>query len=163
MCVCMCTYFFNLTTKGISAQVLEASGNMAHHPKLALHLLRLFGQGELSATQVQGVAASARQDGWGAGSELAERLATAGTSGAHTGHVLRDIVKAARSGGLMSSTAQPYLLKLEKGSGVVQIFLPHEIYAKMTENTDLSEWCLSNDMFDNVIGLGRRIGHNTML
>ena len=54
----------------------------------------------------------------------------------------------------MSSTAQPYLLKLEKGSGVVQIFLPHEIYAKMTENTDLSEWCLSNDMFDNVIGHG---------
>ena len=111
---------------------------MVEHPKLALHLLRLFAKGELSGAQVQGLAHAAMDDGWGHGNELAEKLAKAGTDGTWSGHVVRDIMIAVRKAGLMASTAQPYKMKLANGSGEVSLFLPHEVFKKITDPTDLS-------------------------
>ena len=80
-------------------------------PKLATTLLKMLGDGALSGTQVQIIAKAAWDDGWGAGSALARRMAHAGTVGRYSGNILRDVVRAAEQAELLSSVAKPYIIK----------------------------------------------------
>ena len=142
---------------------------MAAHPHLALHILELFGKGELSASQVRGIAAAALDDGWGQGSQLAARLATLGGKEAQqTGHMVRDLITAARGAKLMMTGPKPYNIGLPAVAGTaaktVMIFLPHEIYACMVPEDGLAQWCLSQEALDAQSGLGpllkRWAGHD---
>ena len=62
--------------------------------RLSLELLRLFSEGKLPGTAVQKLAQAAWEDGWGRDDPLAERLVNAGSRGARTGHVQRDLSSA---------------------------------------------------------------------
>ena len=126
----------------------------ANHPKLAIHLLELFARGHLSGTQVQGIAHAAFQDGWAMHNQLSSRLAGAGSEGSIKGHVVRDIVRAARLAGLMSSGANPYKVFSPNDPRPVVVFLPHEVYQSMTEISELSQWCLTKEKLDQPEGLG---------
>lgn len=127
---------------------------MAGHPELALHILRLFAKGELSGSQVQGIAHAAFADGWGRDNELAAGLARAGSSGTCSGNIVRDIMRIATNSGLMSSSTKPYTFSLVKGRGVVDVFLPHEVYPQMVQTTSLDQWCLSNSDLESDCGIG---------
>jgi hypothetical protein len=127
---------------------------MAARPALAIHLLELFARGHLSGTQVQGTAKAAFDDGWGAGSDLAYRLAHAGAAGTRSGHVVEALFRAARLAGLMSGTAQPYMLELPSGKGVVEIFLPHEVYHNIAAEHGTGPLCLSPEELQDPRGLG---------
>ena len=99
------------------------------HPRLALELLRMFAAGEISGAQLQRVAAAAWADGWCRGCRLAEKLATAGGSGAFSGNVQRDVFSAAKRANLMGSRAEPYVFEAPGADGklvTLQMFLPHE-------------------------------------
>lgn len=109
---------------------------------LAVELLKLFSQGELSGQQVQTLAASAWADGWGRGDVLAERLAKAGSSGKFQGNIVRDIMKAAEISGWRNSTAMPYRVNLPNGNNT-HLFLPHEVLAGLVQEGNGSELSLS--------------------
>ena len=119
------------------------SATMPQQPlHLAHELLTLFSKGEVSASTVQSLAHSARCDGWGKHNKLASQLASASTQGKHSGNVNRDIIRAARAAGLLSSSAQPYIIELPDHT-TLDIFLPHEAYYKMVEVDGLESFCLA--------------------
>ena len=78
------------------------------HSRLALKLLRLFALGVLAATEVQCLALEAYADGLHS-DELLRRLAKAGSSGKHSGNVVRDIVRAAEGMGIGKDQAKAYI------------------------------------------------------
>ncbi|MCP4242823.1 MAG: hypothetical protein GY772_19900 [bacterium] len=116
---------------------------------LSLHLLTLYAKGELSGTQVQGIAAAAWKDGWGRhGPELARRLAMAGFAARWPSNIPRDIVRAGELAGLTSSAAQAYTVELPDG-GSTEVFLPHEVYARtVLESGSTSQWCMAGDALE---------------
>ena len=106
---------------------------------LAVELLRLFAQGELSGVQVQALAMAAWKDNWGRLDPLAAKLKGAGAEGKLTGNIARDIMRAAGSAKLMCSQATPYVITLPDGKDL-QVFLPHEVYPRMVRD-GLDGWC----------------------
>jgi len=121
-------------------------------PFLATSLLTLFAKGEISAATVQTIASSARKDGWKPNDRLAHQLANAGSGGANTGHIHRDVIRAARKAGLMSSGAQPYRMDLPDGT-FLDIFLPHEAYYHMVQEHGLEAFCLTEAQLQEPLGL----------
>ena len=107
-------------------------------PRLAMSflckaLLELYAAGDLSATQVQELASAAWKDGWGQNDAFARRLAGLGASGKQPGNCCRDLMRAARNAGLLSSGAQPYEIDLPNNQGKLGIFLPHEAMTLMPD------------------------------
>jgi hypothetical protein len=121
---------------------------------LSKYLLRLFARGELTGTQVQALALSASQDGWGRTCPLAKHLINAGSRGTNSSHVLRDIIDGAEKCGIFLTSAKPYKVDLPDGAGALSVFLPHEVYPKLVAGSDLSDWCMSADDLDAQHGLG---------
>ena len=70
--------------------------------RLTRQLLRLFAMGVIPGTQVQALAAGAWADGWGRRDDIANRLASAGNDGRHSGNVVRAIFRAATAAGLLT-------------------------------------------------------------
>lgn len=121
---------------------------------LSTQMLTMFAKGELHATAVQALAHSAARDGWGTGDPLATRLKAAGSSGSVKGHVHRDVVRAARAAGLMSSTAQPYEMTLSDGTSV-QLFLPHELMFHLVKDGGMEHLCLTEAELHSHDGPGK--------
>ena len=112
---------------------------------LSLRLLDLFSKGELSATKVQALAHAAWQDGWGS-NELDLKLAHAGSDGAHTGNLNRDVIRAAEAAKLMQGTVAPYKVALPQGH-TAEMFLPHEMLPTLigAKGGCLEDWVLPPD------------------
>jgi hypothetical protein len=121
---------------------------------LSRHLLKLFGKGELSGTQVFDIAEAAWSDGWGRTDELARKLVRAGDGGRSRNHIARDIIAAAESMGLVSSSAAPYILDIATG-GHVLLFLPHEFYPSMVQDLGIGKCCMSQETLDSGNGIAR--------
>ena len=97
-------------------------------------MLRLFSDGTIPATAVQRIAWAAWEDGWGRGSNLAYRLKQAGSQGAYTGNVQRDIFKAAKLAGLTERLPESYDFEVPGPDGIgrqASCFLPHEALHRM--------------------------------
>lgn len=94
---------------------------------------------------------------WGHEDDLAKRIVRCGKSGAHKGHVLESLLRAANHAGLMSSLARPYLAEIP-GAGnkniVARVFLPHEGLFELVDSKPLSEWTLPPQVLANTGGLG---------
>ena len=81
-------------------------------PRLILRLLRLFAIGCISARNVQDLAGAAWADGWATDSEIARRIAEAGSAGRNPQHIAKGIIQAAKAGGLLTSLSKPYIVKV---------------------------------------------------
>ena len=131
--------------------------------RLALHLLELFAKGELTGTQVQSISAAAALDGLG-NDDLIRRLALAGTSGLHSGHVARDVLKAAGVARLMDVGVKPYFFELPGDARKASLFLPREIFSEQTAIWGLERLCLTDAALGATFGLGPLLkgwaGHN---
>jgi hypothetical protein len=107
--------------------------------KLSRELLRLFGKGHLSGTQVINLATAAWEDGWGRMSPLARKLAKPGVRTRKND--ARDVINMAREFSIMSTAAKPYSVELPDGKGKLWVMLPHEVYPAMA-STGTAPWCL---------------------
>jgi len=116
-------------------------------------LLTLFAKGELAGSHVQYLAQAAGEDGWGLDDPLAQKLQRAGSFGIQTGHVARDVLRAATQANLTSCTVEPYKFTLSDGKQV-SIFLPHEIYSEFLLREGPDRLCLENQDFMVGHGLG---------
>ena len=115
--------------------------------ELSRELVRLFALGELSAVDVQRLAAAAWADGWGRNHRMAKRLRSCGGSGKYPGNMARDVSLAASEYVADAKDAKPYIFKLGDGKDF-QMFLPHEILHSLTRD-NLPAWCLSEDELQN--------------
>ena len=112
--------------------------------QLSLALLRAYATGELPATSVRRLAAAAREDGWGDGSDLAERIATAGNSGQLPGNISRDVLKATALAGLLSSGSSPYEVAIPGETKPAKIMLPHEVLCHaVAKSGGMEPWTLN--------------------
>jgi hypothetical protein len=109
---------------------------------LSRELLKLFGTGHLSGMQVRDLAFAAWTDGWGRGDPLAKKLAK--PDSVDMSNMARDIVRAAKQHGLMSTGAMPYMIDLPQNKGQLGIMLPHEVYSGMVNKGGgvVDQWCL---------------------
>ena len=101
---------------------------------LSIELLRLFSSGVIPATAVQRLAQAAHEDGWGRDNALAKRLRQAGSNGAHSGNIQRDIFTAARLSNITEVLSDPYVFQVPGADGALRTarcFLPHETLHSM--------------------------------
>ncbi len=127
------TFWLSSSVGQFPASILKPVDSMT--TQLAVEMLRLFSQGELSGIQVQVLASAAWEDGWGRGCPLAQRLKSAGSSGVHSSNCLRDVVRAAKASGLCCTRAMPYHVSIPNAA-TIPMYLPHEVPAGMVGNTD---------------------------
>ena len=107
---------------------------------LTKELLKLYALGQLTATEVQGLAHAASQDGWGGDYNLAASLSRKTKWSAK--NATRTVMLVAKKFALASSLSQ-YSVELDPVSGKrLDMFLPHEIYAYASKRGGLSRWCL---------------------
>ena len=126
--------------------------------KLSFHLLKMFSEGSLTAVSVQRLAAAAVEDGWGADDAVARKLARLGTSGKHSSHVLRDLVRLIPYLGIAPAMPEPYYVSVPGKGGAMRkvgCFLPHE-QAHLTISKDgLQRYLITPEEFQQGDGLGR--------
>ena len=123
---------------------------------LGRELLRLFGRGDLSGTQVQLLAKAAWDDGWGNDDPFCTRLAHLGAEGRSPGNILRDIRRLASKVCLIDAKTEPYYVDLPDGHGQAMFFLPHEVYPQLVaERGGASPFCLTADELVADAGLGK--------
>ena len=106
----------------------------AKHSNTAVVLLQMFAAGELSGRQIQMVAAAIEADGMTTTCELLPKFARAGLHGVYSGNVLRDVLNACRSVGLMASVCKPYVFRAGLNNHIVEMFLPHELLTMLKLN-----------------------------
>ena len=127
---------------------------------LSFQLLKLFAQGTLPATTIQIVAAAARQDGWGDGDEIAQRLANIGNKGLHTQNCLRDLLRIAKTIGLGDATPEPYEVEVMGVGGVprtVGVLLPHEYVGKVVAKWGHENFRVSDSSWNGTFGIGKML------
>jgi hypothetical protein len=123
---------------------------------LGRELLRLFGRGDLSGTQVQLLAKAAWDDGWGKDDAFCTRLAHLGAEGRAPGNILRDIRRLATKVCLIDAKTEPYYVDLPDGHGQAMFFLPHEVYPQLVaERGGPAPFCLTAEELMAETGLGK--------
>ena len=111
---------------------------------LSRQLLRLYGLGQLSAVDVQTLAAAALvRDGGRFVSTVATRLAHAGSSGRNPNNMNRDVMLIALQFAVSTSSAKPYVLKLQDGTSM-DMYLPHEVYPALVKSRPGATWTLGD-------------------
>ena len=121
--------------------------------ELSMVLMELFGDGSLTGTQVQRIAAAAWSDNWGRRCPLASSLVKAGHYGKYSGNIVRDLIFAASSHDLLASVSRPYDVLTPDGK-TCQVFLPHEVVLRLHEKLPTSAWGLPQEELDKEFGLG---------
>jgi hypothetical protein len=121
--------------------------------ELSRELLRLYGLGVLTATDVQRLAASGGRDGWGATSAIAKKLIKCGGSGRLTGNINRDLLCAITLSGIVSGSLKPYTMNLADGSPL-DIILPHEAWHNLLTRTagSVGPWTLGDRVATDALG-----------
>ena len=125
---------------------------------LSFELLRLFSEGVLPATTIRCLASAAKQDGWGEGDALAERLATLGADGNHQQNCQRDLLRVCDSAGLMGACPEPYYVQAPGPGGIVRtlrVNLPHEQAQKTVMADGLDPYVVGQSSWDADVGVGR--------
>jgi hypothetical protein len=110
--------------------------------ELSEEILRLYGKGVLTGTQVNSIAAAAWKDGWGRGCVLATKLAKLTAYVGRRACMPRDNARAARAAGMMDTTAEPYLIDLPGGKGKAEVYLPHEVMVLDVAERGLEPLCM---------------------
>ena len=107
---------------------------------LSRQLLRLYGLGQLSAVDVQTLAAAALvRDGGRFVSTVATRLANAGSRGRNLNNMNRDVMLIALQFAVSTSSAKPYVLKLQDGTSM-DMYLPHAVYPALVKSRPGATW-----------------------
>ena len=116
--------------------------------QLTKELLKLFGQGTLSAVEVQKLAEAAYKDGWGTNSFIAKKLVRCGSHG-RGNNTHRDLMTIALN--YVTYATKPYTIPIQDG-GKLDIFLPHEVVNAVVSQVGLDEVAIGDRLNTDPIG-----------